>query len=213
MKHGDFVKVDFIGSLAGTGKVFDFTQADVAKQEGIFSDKEKYEPTLVILGAGMILPGVEKQLLEMKVGEKKDFSVPVEEGFGPRNPKLVKTFSLQPFLKQKVSPSPGSFVDIDGLRGKVQSVSGGRVRVDFNNPLAGKELQYQVTVVSVISDPAEKISSLFSRLGLPCKAFVEGEKLVVESEKPLPTDIKNVIEESVAKWVKEVTSISFAEKK
>jgi len=213
MKHGDFIKIDFVGKVVGTGEIFDFTSEEVAKKQGLHNPKHQYGPALVIMGAKMVIPGVEKHLLDMEEGEEKEFTVPPEEAFGPRNPHLIKIFPLFTFLREKVTPSPGSFVDIESMRGKVQSVSGGRVRVDFNHPLAGKELAYWMKIVQVITKPEEKVAELFFYYGLKYTFTLEEGVLTIESKEEIPHEARDFIREAVGKWVKEVKSIHFPEKK
>jgi len=72
----------------------------------------------------------------------------------------------------------------DNLIGKIISVSGGRVIVDFNNPLAGKNISYELNVKSIVKDENEKIKALmryFFKREFPF--VVENKKLIIESEK------------------------------
>ena len=138
MKEGDFVQIDFVGRVAGTDEIFDLTVKDVAEQHKIVNPGQKYQPALVIVGARMVIPALDRNLQEMQVGEEREFDVRPEEGFGERKPSFIKVFSLSKFREAKVEPAPGRFIDIDGMPAKIQSVSGGRVRVDFNHPLAGR---------------------------------------------------------------------------
>ena len=209
MQNGDFVLVDFLGKVASTGEVFDFTQESVAKT--IRTEKTSFGPALVIVGAQMVLPGVEKHLLNMKVGEEKTFSIPATEAFGPRSPHFVRIFSMTQFIKQNVMPNPGSYLEIDGMRGKVQSVSGGRVRMDFNHPLAGKELSYWVKIQKQITDTQEKTNELFTFYGLKASAVLSETELKVTAEKALPKEARTFVEEGVKKWIPEIKSITFLE--
>lgn len=213
MKNADFVKIDFVGRVHDTDQVFDFTTPDIAKKEGLHNEKHEYVPALVIVGAKMVIPGVEKQLLKMKVGEEKEFTVDPVDAFGPRNPRMAKVFSYSAFIRQKVNPTPGAFVDIGGMRGKVVSVSGGRVRVDFNHPLAGKKLKYWVKVVETITGAQNKIDALFKYYSVPFTPKIEGDKLLVSGDKPVPHEVRTFVEEAVAKWIKEIKTVSFPEKK
>ncbi len=208
MKHGDFIKIDFVGRIAGTGEIFDFTDEEAAKKEGIKA-KGSRGPALVILGDKMVIPGVEKRLLEMKPGENRGFTVPKDEAFGPRNPKLVRILPLSAFLKKNVNPSPGAFVEVDGMEGRVQGVSGGRVRVDFNHPLAGKDLEYDVKIKKLIEDPQEKLNELFMHYGLKQTPKLEGSVLKVESVEEVPHQVKDFIKEVTKKWVKEAERVEF----
>ena len=65
----------------------------------------------------------------------------------------------------------GLVIEMNGRQGRVQSVSGGRVRVDFNSPLAGKEIEYEVEVKEKITGDQKKAESLFEKYfsGVPEK--------------------------------------------
>ncbi len=209
MKQGDFVEIEFVGRIAATGEIFDLTSEETAKKEGIYDPKQKYGPALVIIGSRMTIPGMEKELLRMKPGEQREFTVTPQEGFGFRNPGLVKIISIANFARQKINPVPGMFVTIDNRQARVQSVSGGRVRVDFNNPLAGKELVYSVKIVRQITAAKEKVTSLLKYYGLDFQAEMEKDKLILTSEKPLPEPLQKMLRENITKWIKEIKAVEF----
>jgi len=212
MKKGDFVEIDFVGRIVTTGEIFDLTSEEEAKKEGIYNPKQKYRPSLVILGSGMAVPGVEKRLERMEIGQEDEFTLAPEEAFGQRNLKLVRIVSMAKFLKEKINPVPGMFVDIDGMQTKVLSVAGGRVRVDFNHPLAGKQLKYKVKVVRGITDPTEKSSLLLSYYGLKCDSKVAGDTLSIETEKPMNEFLKKFASENVLKHIPEIKNVIFSDK-
>jgi len=209
MNKGDFVEIEYVGRIKATGEIFDLTNEEIAKKEGVYDPKQKYKPMLVIVGSGMAIKGVEKQLEQMSVGEEREFDVSQDEGFGRRNPNLIKIISLSKFIENKMNPVPGTFVEIDGLQAKIQSVSGGRVRVDFNNPLAGKELHYKMKIVRKIEDPLEKLKSLLDYYGIKYSecTLTEG-KAVIKWEKDAEI-LKNLIKKSVEEWIKEIKEINF----
>ncbi|MDP6670725.1 MAG: hypothetical protein QGI60_02825, partial [archaeon] len=70
---------------------------------------------------------------------------------------------LREFKKQKMQPVPGLIVEIDNRQGRVQSVSGGRVRVDFNHPLAGKDLEYEIKIEKEITGAKDQVNALFEK--------------------------------------------------
>jgi FKBP-type peptidyl-prolyl cis-trans isomerase 2 len=213
MKEGDFLLIDYTGRIAETGEVFDLTDADTAKKEGIFDEKRKYEPVLVVIGAKMVIPGVEEQLKKMKPGEDREFKVAPDMAFGQRNLKLIRIIPLVKFIQKNINPVPGLFVEIDGREAKVQSVGGGRVRVDFNNPLAGKELKYWVKVVRVVKNPLEKAKALFRYYGQEAELKLTESKLVVKTEKKLDDFLKKLLKDAVLRWVKEIKEVEFGEGK
>jgi len=165
VQKGDVIRLHYTGKVKETGEIFDTTFEDVAKEAGIYSEKGIYGPVPIAVGAGHVLGGLDEQLEGLEVGEKYEIIVPPEKGFGKRDPKLIKTFTLGQFRRQGIYPFPGMPVEIETesgrkLKGKVMTVSGGRVRVDFNHPYAGKHLVYEVEIVEKIEDPIEKVKAL-----------------------------------------------------
>lgn len=177
MQKGDLISVEFTGKDPATGKVFDTTNGDVAKKEGLATGNKKYGPVVLMAGSGEILQGLDEQLLHMKVGETKNVTLEPANAFGERNPQLVRVVPLSEFKKNNVAPVPGTIVNANDMIGKVQSVSGGRVRVDFNPDLAGKTVEYQLKIVKQFTDDKEKLDALVQ------KAFPAWEKPVVKHDK------------------------------
>ncbi len=160
LKEGDFARINYTGRIKGSNAVFDTTLEDVAKEKGIFDPKIKFKPTPLVIGAGHVIRGVDEALRGMEVGEKKTFEVPPEKAYGMRDPSLVKVVPLKGFKHQGMNPVPGMRIEAEGRVGKVQSVGGGRVRVDFNYELAGKTLEYEVSVEEKMNKAEESIRLL-----------------------------------------------------
>lgn len=161
MKKGDFIRINYIGRTA-SGEIFDLTYEDIAKKEGIHNSSVIYKPVPVIVGAGFVIKGLDKELESMSVGEKKVVRLPPEEAFGRRDPKLVKIVNKKVFRDE---PKVGMVVDFRGAKGRIQSIDGGRVRIDFNNPLAGKEIEYEVEIVEKVESLEEKVRAAFEFFG------------------------------------------------
>jgi len=209
MAKGDFLRIEYVGRVAATGEIFDLTDEELARKEGIHDPKQRYGPVLVIMGSGMTVPGVEKQLERMKPGEEREFDVPQEEAFGKREPRLIRILSLQKFYSQKINPVPGILVNIDGRNARVQSVSGGRVRVDFNSPLAGKNLHYRVKVVEHVRGAQKMASAMLSHYGIRAvTAFSEGE-LTIKTEKKVPEQVRQLLNRQITKWIPGVKKIIY----
>ncbi|NJE09135.1 peptidylprolyl isomerase [Thermococcus sp. M39] len=191
---GDVVRLHYIGKVKETGEIFDTTYEEVAKEAGIYSEKGIYGPVPIAIGAGHVLRGLDEQLEGLEVGKKYIIEVPPEKAFGRRDPKLIKTFTLGQFRRQGIMPFPGLEVEIETesgkkLKGRVLSVSSGRVRVDFNHPLAGKTIVYEVEIVEKIEDPIEKVKALIE-LRLP---MVDLSKVKIEvGEKDVKVDFSDV---------------------
>jgi FKBP-type peptidyl-prolyl cis-trans isomerase 2 len=160
LKKGDFIRINFIGRIKETGEVFDTTYEDVAKKHGIFDPKIAFKPQPIVIGAAHVLPGVDKGLVGAEVGEEKAIEVPPEGGYGKRDPSKVKVVPLREFKKQGINPVPGMRLEFEDTVGRVQSVGGGRVRIDLNHGLAGKVLEYEVTVKEKTNKLEEQVRQL-----------------------------------------------------
>jgi FKBP-type peptidyl-prolyl cis-trans isomerase 2 len=199
MNKGDWVKIEFTGRIKASGEIFDLTSAAEAKKHGLFDEKKEYGPMLIIAGAGAMMPGVEKHLLSMKVGEKKTFDVSPMEGAGIRKPELTKIVPLSKFLEKNINPFPGLWLNVDNRNCRIMSVAAGRVRVDFNHPLAGKELTYEIEVKEEITDKKERIKVLLAHYGLKGRVDAEGKSNVITLDSGNPF-MKRIIEETLKKW-------------
>jgi peptidylprolyl isomerase len=168
---GDFVLVDLLGRTQEDNKLFETTKEETAKKEGIFKDDEVYQPQLVVVGQGYVVPGIDEALLGMKAGETKQLVLPPEKAFGVRDPKQVRIIP-RGRLKSDEKIVRGMRVRIGSQYGMVRHVGGGRVTVDFNSPLAGHTVQYEVTVIQKLMKPQEKLDAFIRRrfAGLDPKA-------------------------------------------
>lgn len=215
MKSGDWIKINFVGRIKSTNEVFDLTREEDAKKYELHDEKKKYGPVLVIVGAGTVIPimkGVEKHLLEMKLGEKKAFDVLPADGAGPRKPEMIKVVSTMTFTKKNISPFPGLVLQTDMGHCKVLAVSGGRVRIDYNHPLAGKELSYEVDIVSEIKGTKERVEALLDYYGIPAQVAVTGKKAVITLEDKSNDFVEKLVTETLKKWCGGVDDVEFKSK-
>jgi FKBP-type peptidyl-prolyl cis-trans isomerase 2 len=163
VEKGDIVWLEYDAwslNPNGTQTLFDTTHDEVAKKEGKFDEKKVYIEVPVVLGHGRLFPGLEEALIGSKLGEAKEVVIPPEKGAGSRDPRLVELRTEREFLRQEISPEVGMEVSIGGKHGVVTAVSAGRVRVDFNNPLAGKTLKYAFKVTRKASSPEERVRAI-----------------------------------------------------
>lgn len=209
MQKGDFVKVSYVGRLE-SGEIFDLTDAETAKKEGIYNSKIAYGDLPVIVGAKFLIKGLDDVLLKLDVGEKKDVEITPEDGFGERDSKLVRTVPRKFFRDQNVEPRQGLIVDFGGMKGRIQSASGGRVMVDFNNPLAGHTLKYTMEIREKIEKQDEQVKAVFEFFGLKSiEPKIEDGKLSVNAR--LPSQIKEKLSSLIIEYVKGVNSVDFVE--
>jgi FKBP-type peptidyl-prolyl cis-trans isomerase 2 len=157
---GDFIEIEYTAWNAADNSVLFTTDEKKAKEAGIYDEKGKYGPVLVVLGSRSVVKGLEKGLHNMSLNEIKRFELNPEEAFGERSEELVKVLPLSEFRKRDITPYPGMSIDIDSMPAIVKSVNSGRVVVDANHPYAGRKLIYEVKVVKQLVDDKEKIGGL-----------------------------------------------------
>lgn len=159
IQKGDFIKLNYTGKFED-GRIFDTTDEELAKKEEIFNPHGLYGGDVVIVGAGHTIEGLDEDLEGKEVGYSGSVVISPEKAFGPSNPKLVETISITKLKDRNVHP--GLAVEVDGRRGVVSRVIGRRVTVDFNSPLAGKNVTYEYTIEKVLETEVEKIQGLLA---------------------------------------------------
>ena len=127
-------------------------------EAGIFDENKTYKAIPIVVGGNHLLPAIEEAIIGLEEGDTKHIEVDSDSAFGPRDPKLIQLVPMKEFKKQGMTPVRGMKITADAGTGKIISVNGGRVKVDFNHELAGKNLEYDVSVVEVIEDDEEKIN-------------------------------------------------------
>ena len=158
MEKGSIVYVEY--DAYADGKIFDTTHEDVAKENDIYNEKQKYRPIPVIVGSGRLVRGFDNALLEANIGEEKEVEFGDDQGFGKRDPKLVETFSIREFRRERIEPQQGMEISIRNRRGTVVTATAGRVIVDFNDPLAGKKLRYKFRITEKLEELERKAQAI-----------------------------------------------------
>ena len=130
--NGDFVRVNFTGKIKDTDDVFDTTYDEIAQEAGIFDENKTYKAIPIVVGGNHLLPAIEEAIKGLEAGDKKTIEVDAENGFGQRNPKLIQLVPMKEFKRQGMTPVPGMRIQSEGSTGKILTVNGGRVKVDFN---------------------------------------------------------------------------------
>ena len=138
VKENDTVKVHYTGKLSN-GEVFDSSV-----------DREPLEFTL---GQGQIIPGFEKELIDMKVNEKKTFEISSDNAYGEVRKELIQEVpkdNLPPDIKPEVGMGLVSKTpEGQEMRLTVQEVKDDAIVVDANHPLAGKDLVFDIEVLEI----------------------------------------------------------------
>jgi len=220
-KKGDFILINYTSKVKETGEIFDTTNEETAKKEKLHKEGEIYEPKLVVIGENWVLKALDEALQKFKTKKKNTVEIPPEEAFGNRDPEKVRLVPLRRLAARGITPKLGMQIEYDRKLATIRTMGSGRVQLDFNPPLAGKTLVYEVTVEKKLKTNTEKTAALIHRripavevekfnftigktnvtLKMPEEAFyLEGIQL---AKRGIATDIQ--------RFLPEITTIKFVE--
>jgi FKBP-type peptidyl-prolyl cis-trans isomerase 2 len=202
----DFIEIDYTGRTADDNAVFDTTVKSVADENHLHSHNLK--PVIICVGEGQLLKSLDENLIGKDIGEHM-IKLTAEQAFGKKSAKLIQLVSTSKFVKEKIQPMPGLQVTIDGMNGLVRTVTGGRTMVDFNHPLASRDLVYTVTIKRIVTDAKEKAESLLAMVFPDVKTDLAEGVLNVTTKAKLPEELHKMLEERVKKLVPEIISVTF----
>lgn len=118
----------------------------------VFDASEEGQALEILVGAGQIIPGLEKALEGKKVGDEFETTIDAADGYGEPHEEMVKTLDRADFPPD-VDLEPGTMFEAQGPHGPmpfaIKEVREDKVVVDFNHPLAGKSLTFKVKVTAV----------------------------------------------------------------
>lgn len=137
-KSGDTVKIHYTGTL-DDGTEFDSSAGG--------------EPLEFTLGTGNVIPGFDKAVQGMAVGETKSVNIPPEEAYGARNDQMIQDVPKSA-LPEDLEPTEGMALRAQGRDGQVMNltvtaVGDDSITVDGNHPLAGKALNFDIELVAI----------------------------------------------------------------
>ncbi len=186
VEEGDFILVK-ITAKTQKGKIFQVSSIEDAKKAGFYEEKKEhlYTPEFVIVGKpGFLNEGLTETLKGLNYFEKKSVRIPPTKAFGKRDPKKIERIGIAKFKKLNEGKNPElgqDFSKKDGQRGTVTNVIQGRVIIDYNHPLAGQSIDYNIEAVDKIEEFNDKIEYFMINKGIP-KQNVEEFKLFYNKE-------------------------------
>lgn len=158
LEEGDFVSIEYTVRTVEDGVLVDTTDRETAEEEDIDTEGRQFGPRTIVLGGGYLFDAVEQDMYGKEVGDSGSVTVPAAEAFGEHDPDEVRTISADRIPED--SRHPGAHVHIDGQGGHVETIIGGRARVDFNHPLADEDLEYDYEIVGAVEDRTERAKGL-----------------------------------------------------
>ena len=146
VQSGKFVQVHY------TGKLEDGT---------VFDSSDGRQPLEFQIGSGQIIPGFESAVMGMAINDEKEFRLEAAEAYGPVRDDMKKEFPLAELGSEKVTVGQELwFKSPQGpIPGKVMAMEGETFMVDFNHPLAGKDLNFSIKLVGISDAPSQAAAS------------------------------------------------------
>jgi FKBP-type peptidyl-prolyl cis-trans isomerase 2 len=137
-KSGDTVRVHYRGTLSD-GSEFDSSAGR--------------DPLEFVIGSGQVIPGFDTAVIELEPGQKVTVTIPAADAYGEPQPEGLQKFPLSAFPSP---PEVGWAVELGGPNGEripatIAAIESDEVTLDFNHPLAGQDLTFELELVEVVS--------------------------------------------------------------
>jgi peptidylprolyl isomerase len=200
MENGDFVKIKFEMRVGSDKQLVATSDEALAKENNIYDPDQKYGEGVLVVGSEDLFKEINDSLLSSKIGEEHEVEIKAENAYGMRDSKNLKVHTMSEFKRNNIDPVPGAEVRINNKRGRILSVSPGRVVVDYNHPWAGKDVFYKYSLVEKLDGKKEILKGIIDL------NFSRGsDKFVIEErendlEITVPEDMKFNIEWFDAKY-------------
>jgi len=163
LQKGDFVLINYTAKVKETNEVFDTTYEEIAKKENLQKEGDIYEPRLIVVGEGWVLKALDDSFSTIEPSKPAQVEIPPEKAFGQRDPEKIKRVPIKQLVAKGINPAIGMRVEYGGKNAIIRSIGAGRVLLDFNSPLAGKTLLYDVVVEKKLESNDDKITALIHR--------------------------------------------------
>lgn len=206
-KDGDFVEVEF--DIYANGKLVQTTDEKKAKENNV--NTSSFGPQTIILGKNFIIEAVDKNIIEKKSQDLQVLELTAEKAYGKRRKDLIKVLPKSAFDEHNQRIFVGMTYDFNGMYGIVKSIVGGRIMVDFNNPLAGKDIKIEYKVVSKVEDIVKKVTEVLKiLLKVPADMFkVEfKEKEVILNLPEQLVPMGDMIQQSLEQFITDIKDYS-----
>ena len=175
LQDGAFVKIGYTARTVEDDQLVDTTDEAVAEEEGV-ADQGEFAPRTIVLGEGHLFPAVEDDIRGNEVGDEGSVVVTAEEAFGAYDDEEVRTVSADKIDED--DRYPGARIQIDGQQGVLETIIGGRARVDFNHPLAGEDMEYDYEILELVEGDLEQARGLLNMfLDLDLEMWVDTDEV------------------------------------
>jgi|AntDeeMinimDraft_5_1070356.scaffolds.fasta_scaffold00328_5 FKBP-type peptidyl-prolyl cis-trans isomerase SlyD len=162
-EFGEFVEIEYTARIAEEGTVIDTTDPSVSAEAGL-ADIDANDSSVVILGAGHVFEPVEDAIAAMRPDERRTVVVEPADAFGVQDPTQRRSIPVGMLSEESIEQNDR--VTLDGRVGFVDAVDDGTATVDFNHPLAGTPLEYELRAVDRVTGVSDRTVGLLALYGL-----------------------------------------------
>lgn len=160
MNDGDFIKINFEMFVGDDRKLVSTNNEQLARDNDIFDEKINYRETVLIVGSENLFNEINESFKNAEIGKEYEVNIAPENAYGVRDPKNIKVHTVREFQRHEIDPIPGQEITLGNRRGRIISVTPGRVLVDYNHQWASKPVLYKYTVVAKVESDTEKVRAL-----------------------------------------------------
>jgi FKBP-type peptidyl-prolyl cis-trans isomerase SlyD len=203
LQEGDFIRLAYTARTVEGGQLVDTTDPDVAEEEDV-GDQGTFEPRVIVLGSGHLFDSVEQAVVGKEEGDSGSVTIPAAEAFGEYDESQVETVAANKIDED--DRYPGARIQVDGQQGTLETIIGGRARVDFNHPLAGEGIEYDFEIVGVVDDQLERAEGLLNMfLDMDLEMRTEDDEVEETSVQQPDEDDEDAEPETVTETVEKRT--------
>jgi peptidylprolyl isomerase len=166
-------------ATVGDKKVVKIKYKGTLSNGSVFDSSEGKDPLEFLVGAGQIIPGLETGIKGMKVGQKKQITIKAAEAYGDYNQAAVQEVPKESFPKDMKIETGMELVAQTAMGPvpvRIAEIRDSSVMVDFNHPLAGKDLTFDVEIMSVRDATKQELASIEPAAAPPPQAQPEPAK-------------------------------------
>ena len=153
IEAGDTAEIEYVGR-AEDETVFDTSREPIAAESGLADAQPErgFDPLTVEVGAGEVIAGIDEALIGMAEGESETVDIPPEKGYGEWSEDHVREYDTDDLTETLGGRNPevGQYVETeDGTPAEITHVDDDTSRIDFNAPLAGETLTFELEILAV----------------------------------------------------------------
>ena len=149
------------GAEVGDKKVVKIHYKGTLSNGSVFDSSEGKDPLEFLFGGGQVIPGLEAGVKGMKVGDKKQVSIKASDAYGEYDKAAIQEVPRESFpadMKLETGMELVAQTGMGPIPVRIGEIGAKSVTVDFNHPLAGKDLTFDIEVVSIRDATKEELA-------------------------------------------------------